>query len=369
LYQPVQLALGKRQMKSSWLFLGLTGIVLLNFPANAVTKSESPQVQESDTNANQNQLNQIGNSNSFPQLQPLPDIKFTPPQPEIVPQNPLPSDSSDFAGVIHLGKEISGLNSQIRALMKRYSYLSPGMFFLDLQTGDYLNINGEKVFSAASTIKFPIMIALFQEVEAGRVRLDETLVMRRDLVAGGSGNMQNKRAGSKFSLLETATQMMTMSDNTATNMIIDRLGGFAVLNQRFHSWGLKNTELHHLLADEYGKNTTSAKDLVQLSALVASNKLINNASSNKVLEIMRHCHNTSMLPSGLGAGAVIAHKTGTLRFVLGDAGIIQTPSGKRYLAGIMVKRPNHDDRATDFIRQVSRSVYNYFEHPQLTKLP
>ncbi len=93
-------------MKSSWLFLGLTGIVLLNFPANAVTKSEPLQVQESDTNANQNQLNQIGNSNSFPQLQPLPDIKFTPPQPEIVPQNPLPSDSSDFAGVVHLGKEM-----------------------------------------------------------------------------------------------------------------------------------------------------------------------------------------------------------------------------------------------------------------------
>jgi len=297
----------------------------------------------------------------------LPQIKFVPPEPEIIFSNP--SDGSLFAGVVHLEREISPLHVRIQALMNRYSYLEPGMFFLDLETGDYLDINGGKTFSAASTIKFPILIALFQEVDAGRVDLNETLVMRRDLVTDGSGEMQNKPVGSKFSILETATKMMTISDNTATNMIIDRLGGKAKLNQSFQNWGLKNTVIRNLLVDGNGTNTTSAKDLVQLLAIIANHKLISDRSHSQVFEMMRHCHNNSMLPAGLGKGAVISHKTGTLRFLLADAGIIRTSSGKSYLAGIMVKRPNHDSRATDFIRQVSQLVYNHFDHPQITTLP
>ncbi len=61
---------------------------------------------------------------------------------------------------------------------------------MDLETGDYFSVNGDKAFSAASTIKYPILIALFQEVDAGRIKLGETLVIRRKHVTGGSGNMQ-----------------------------------------------------------------------------------------------------------------------------------------------------------------------------------
>lgn len=278
-------------------------------------------------------------------------------------------DTSTFAGVVSLGKEISPLNSQVKTLMARYKSLSPGIFFLDLQTGNYLDINGEKVFSAASTIKFPILIALFQEIDANRVKLNETLVVRRDLITGGSGTIQYKPAGTRFSLIETATKMMTISDNTATNMIIDRLGGKAKLNQRFRSWGLQNTVIRNLLGDFKGTNTTSAKDLVRLSALISNNQLLSNTSSSKVLDIMRRCENRALLPAGLGKGAVIAHKTGTLGVILGDAGIIEMPTGKRYLAGIMVRRPFGDARARDFINQVSRLVYRYLDQPRVANLP
>ncbi|WP_127084424.1 serine hydrolase [Dulcicalothrix desertica] len=325
------------------------GLTLLLFPSIATAS----QLQS---------LQQQSNNTKLAPLPPLPNIRFVAPTIQNNPINIIPAPASN--GEMRLGKQILPLNSQIRALMSRYSYLSPGMFFVDLQTGDYIDINGNKVFSAASTIKLPILITLFQEIEAGRVRLDDTLVMRRDLVAGGSGDMQNMRTGKKFTVLETATKMMTISDNTATNMIIDRLGGFSRLNERFRSLGLQKTALRHLLADEYGTNTTSAKDLVHLSSLIANNQILSDGSRAQILDIMRRCHNQSMLPSGLGAGAVIAHKTGTLRFVLGDAGIIQTASGKRYLAGILVKRPNHDKRATAFIRQVSHIVYDYIDHTQ-----
>ncbi|WP_235656596.1 serine hydrolase, partial [Fischerella thermalis] len=254
-------------------------------------------------------------------------------------------DASSFVGGIRLGKDISQLNTQVKGLMARYSYLQPGMFFLDLDTGNYLDLNGEKIFPAASTIKFPILVALFEEVDAGRIKLNETLVMRRDLMTGGSGTLQYKRPGTKLSVLETATKMITISDNTATNMIIDRLGGKAKLNQRFRSWGLQNTVIRNLLGDFKGTNTTSAKDLVRLGALLANNQLLSDTSRSKTLDIMRRVENRSLLPAGLGKGAVIAHKTGTLGIILGDAGIIQTSTGKRYLAGIIVRRPFGDKRA------------------------
>ncbi|BBD60128.1 peptidoglycan glycosyltransferase [Nostoc sp. HK-01] len=279
------------------------------------------------------------------------------------------SDVSLFAGVVPLGKEIPQLRSQVQALAARYRSLDAGMFFLDLDTGNYLDLNGEKVFPAASTIKFPILVALFQEVDAGRVKLNETLVMRRDLITGGSGEFQYKRAGSRFSLIETVTKMITISDNTATNMVIDRLGGKAKLNQRFRGWGLQNTVVRNLLGDFKGTNTTSAKDLVRLSALVAKNQLLTDSSRSKVLDIMQRVHNTKLLPAGLGKGAVIAHKTGTLGIVLGDAGIIQMPSGKRYLAGIFVRRPFNDLKARDFINQVSRIVYGYLDQPRVASKP
>lgn len=279
------------------------------------------------------------------------------------------SDVSLFAGVVPLGKEIPQLRSQVKALAARYRSLDPGLFFLDLETGNYLDFNGEKIFPAASTIKFPVLVALFQEVDAGRVKLNETLVMRRDLVTGGSGTLQYKRAGTRINLLETATKMITISDNTATNMIIDRLGGKAKLNQRFRSWGLQSTYIQNLLGDFKGTNKTSAKDLVRLSALIASNKLLTDSSHARVIGIMQRVHNTKLLPAGLGKGAVIAHKTGTLGIVLGDAGIIEMPSGKRYLAGIFVRRPFNDLKARDFINQVSRLVYGYLEQPRVaTKL-
>jgi beta-lactamase class A len=274
---------------------------------------------------------------------------------------------SPFAGVVPVGNEITQLSSRVRSLMSRYSSLDPGLFFIDLETGDYVDYNGEKTFSAASTIKFPILIALFQEIDAGRIKLNETLTMRRDLITGGSGTMQYRSPGTRFSLLETATKMITISDNTATNMIIDRLGGRNKLNPRFRSWGLQNTIVRNLLGDFKGTNTTSAKDLVRLSALVANNQLLSSSSRTRVLDIMRRVENTSLLASGIGKGATIAHKTGTLGVILGDAGIIQMPNGKRYLAGIFVRRPFGDRRGREFISQVSRTVYSYLSQPRVAQ--
>jgi beta-lactamase class A len=153
--------------------------------------------------------------------------------------------------------------------------------------------------------------------------------------------------------------MITISDNTATNMIIDRLGGIAKVNQHFRSWGLKDTVLRNWLGDFSGTNTTSSKDMVRLLALVIDNKLVSSSNREQALDILRRTVTRTLLPAGIGSGADIAHKTGDIGFLIGDAGLIKMPNGKRYLAGIYVKRPYNDVRGRDFIRQVSSLVYKY----------
>jgi beta-lactamase class A len=289
----------------------------------------------------------IGQQMNFPPQ----TIAVVPPPPEQLP------------GGVRLNTEMLELQRQVGTLMGRYNFLKTGMFFVDLDNGNYLDINGDRAFPAASTIKLPILIAFFQDLDAGKVSLNETLVMRRDLITGGSGEMQDRPVGTKFSARETVTKMITISDNTATNMIIDRLGGIAKLNQRFRSWGLQDTVMRNLLGDFKGTNITSSKDMVRLMALVANNKLLSSSSQKQALEILRNTRTRTLLPAGLGAGAGIAHKTGDIGFLIGDAGLIEMPSGKRYLAGIYVIRPYNDSRGRDFIRQVSRLVYNYLNQP------
>ena len=283
------------------------------------------------------------------------------PSNQLITINVPPAPPFKFAGVVPLKQELSGLESQIKTLMARYSFLQTGMFFLDLDTGDYVDISGDRVFPAASTIKLPILIAFFQDLDAGKVSLNETLVMRRNLITRGSGTMQYQKPGAKFSAKETVTKMITISDNTATNMIIDRLGGIAKLNQRFRSWGLQDTVIRNMLGDFQGTNKTSSKDMVRLLALLENGKLLSSSSQAQALEILRNTKTKTLLPAGLGPNAVISHKTGDIGFLIGDAGVITMPDGKRYLAGIYVRRPYNDLRGRAFIREVSGLVYKYLD--------
>ncbi len=271
----------------------------------------------------------------------------------------IPSKGQIFAANLAFGDDLAPLRTQLKSLMAQYRFLSPGMFFMDVETGDYVDIDGDRIFPAASTIKLPILVAFFEAVDAGRIKLDETLEVKRSLIASGSGTLQYS-PGAKLSALATATKMIVISDNTATNMIVNRLGGLAAVNQRFKEWGLANTYMQNYLGDFKGTNKTSAMDLAKASALIAKRQIISESSRAKALDILNATANRKLLKAGLGEGAHIAHKTGDIGFVIGDAGIVEMPSGKLYLAGIFVRRPYDDLRARDFVQKVSRITYNYF---------
>ena len=276
---------------------------------------------------------------------------------EIQEEQPL---ENFFIGV-SLGKKISALENKINDLAAQYSELQPGVFLVDLDNNDYVNIKGGISFSAASTIKVPILVALFQDIDKGKVSLDETLVMSEDLIAGGSGNMQYEEPGKQFTVLETATKMIVISDNTATNMFIKRLGGADALNQRFLEWGLASTVINNPLPDLTGTNTTSPEDLGNLLIAVEKGKLISLRSRDRLLQIMRGTQTNTLLPEGLEKKATIAHKTGDIRSVLGDVGIIDMPSGKRYVASVLVKRPDNDPKAKELIQKISGMAYQHLK--------
>ena len=260
-------------------------------------------------------------------------------------------------------KEFKTVKSKILSLAAGQTDLVTGVFVYNPESEAYLDIAGDKAFSAASTIKFPVLVAFFQEVDAKRISPEELLTMRKDLVASESGNIQYQPVGTKFSALETADLMITISDNTATNMLIDRLGGMAALNQRFKGWGLTQTAIHNPLPDLQGTNTISPKDLSMLMLRVAQGEFLSPHSRDRALEMMRNTVTNTLLSPGLGEGAKIAHKTGDIGSVVGDVGLIEMPTGQRYVATAMVQRPHNDPRAQELIRQISRIVYQDISQP------
>ncbi|MFM6183729.1 MAG: serine hydrolase, partial [Dolichospermum sp.] len=260
---------------------------------------------------------------------------------------------------LYISQEITSLKNTLQSLASANSDLTPGVFLLDLDNGAYVDINGNRSFSAASTIKIPILMAFFQDVDAGKIRLDEMLTLEKEMIVGGSGNIQYQAPGSKYTAVDLATKMITISDNTATNMLVAKLGGQEALNERFRSWGLTTTIIRSPLPDLQGTNTTSPRELGNLISLVNQGNVVTMRSRDLMLNIMSRTERDNLLPAGLGKGANAYHKTGDIGTMLADAGLIDVPTGKRYIAAIMVQRPNNDPRAAKLISSISSSAYQY----------
>jgi beta-lactamase class A len=262
---------------------------------------------------------------------------------------------------IHLTDELTPLKQKLAALDKKQAKIETQAFFIDLDNGKYVNLAGDTPISAASLIKIPVAVAFFQDVDAGKIKLNEKLPMGKDVIASGSGDMQYQQGQKSFTALETVTKMIAISDNTATNMLIKRMGGKAVLDQRFQAWGLTHTQIHNLLPDLEGTNTTSSKDLATVLLKVNQGELISLKSRDRLLGIMQQTKTRTLLPPGLEPGAIISHKTGDIGTVLGDAGIIDMPSGKRYIQAIIAKRPYNDIAARTLIQDMSRATYQHLK--------
>jgi len=218
--------------------------------------------------------------------------------------SPTPKPVTPKPTTLVLNENLSSLNQKLQALAVKYPKLKAGALFIDLDNG------------AASTIKIPILVAFFEDVDAGKIRLDETLVATKDVLASGSGDMQYLGVNKTYTALETATKMNVISDNTATNMLIKRMGGKKALNQRFQAWGLTSTVINNPLPDLEGTNTTSPRDLVTILGKVNQGELLSLRSRDRLLNIMQETRTRTLLPQGIEKSADIAHKTGDIGSML-----------------------------------------------------
>jgi beta-lactamase class A len=260
---------------------------------------------------------------------------------------------------LSLQTELTVLTTKIKQLAATEADLSLQTMVFDADIGSYTDINSRKPISAASIIKIPLLVAFLQDVDAGKARLGEQLEIGKDVIVGEAGTLQYQPEGTKISALETLSEMIIHSDNTATNMIMKKIGGKDAANRRFKSWGLTATVIRNPLPDLEGTNTTSPYDLVNLLSMVDKGKLISPRSRDRLMDVMRRPVTDTLLPRGIGPQARIVHKTGDIRSAVGDAGIIDMPSGKRYIMAAIVKRPDNDQRANELIRQISKATYDY----------
>ncbi|MBK7746454.1 MAG: serine hydrolase [Candidatus Obscuribacter sp.] len=269
-----------------------------------------------------------------------------------------------LAAPFNLSYELSDLRRQIETSCQ-VKKLSPGVFVVDPKTGAYVDFNGNNSFAAASMIKVPVLVALFSAIDRGDIDPNKVLTIRQDLVAGGSGYLQYRPVGTKLPLMQVAELMIIISDNTATNMIIDLLGGKQAVNKRFVSWGLKNTVINNWLADLTGTNRTSPYDLVYLLARVEKGELMSNPWRTKMRNIMYRTKTKTLLNQGLPPGAKLAHKTGDIGSMVGDTGVVTTADGRQYIVAVQVQRPHNDRRANELIRKLSGIIYTaYVSQPK-----
>ena len=236
--------------------------------------------------------------------------------------------------------------------------MTPKVFYIDADTGQYVSVEGSETVAAASTIKLPILLAFFEEVDAGRIDPNQTIEIKQTQIAEGSGDMQLSSPGTQFTALEVVSQMIINSDNTATNMMIDLLGGQESLNNRFKLKGLEKTVLNNPLPDLEGTNTTSARDLVHTMLLISQGEDLSMRSRDRILNILNRTYNKSLLAIDPEAeGALTYNKTGDIETALGDVALVDLPNGKRYAIAALVERPSNDGRASELIRSISKQTY------------
>jgi beta-lactamase class A len=267
-----------------------------------------------------------------------------------------------------LKQEEIALKTKIIAAANKEANLELHLLIADLDGKNFVNIQSEVAVPSASLIKLPLLVAFLQEVDAGNIKLNEMLELSEDVKVGQAGDLQKLPLGSKISGLDTLTKMIVISDNSATNMILKRLGGKEKVNARFKSWGLTATTIRNRLPDLEGTNTTSAGDLVNLLGGVEAGRWLKPRSRDRLLDIMRSTETNSLLPQGLAPSARIAHKTGNISKVVGDVGLVDTDDGKRYLIAAIVKRNKEDERADQLIRQISRLTYENLTAKPITPL-
>ena len=253
--------------------------------------------------------------------------------------------------------EMSGLKKQLQNLMAQYPAIKPAIYVWEYDRGQYLDINAEKIYPAASIIKLPVLVRMFKAIEANQFTIYDEMKMHEQYRSSGSGNLQYARAGNSYTIDHLAKIMIQDSDNTSTNMIMAKLGGMDDINIGLRDWGISTTYVRTWLPDLGGTNKTTAADIAKILYNLDNPGFLNINSRESIIDYMSHVKNDRLIQAGLGDGALFIHKTGDIGTMLGDAGIVYAPNGKKYIIVILASRPYNSPQGKDFIVKASELIY------------
>lgn len=181
---------------------------------------------------------------------------------------------------------------------------------------------------SASVIKVPILMSLMEKVQANEMSLSKVHLLTNAEKAGGSGVLMNASEGKKLTIREIAQEMIRTSDNTATNILIREIG-METINQNLTKWGATKTRLNRVMMDTEAvkqgrENYINVLEINALLRMIYDKKVANPMLCEEMIGMLKNCEDETTIPSQLPKDLEIAHKTGTLAYVRGDAAIVFT---------------------------------------------
>ena len=266
------------------------------------------------------------------------------------------------------------LEARIEAELKSYDG-TMGLYIDDLK-GNVITRFPDELFETASTIKVYILAALFDAIEQGKASLKDMLTCEERFWIDGSGILGSLEVGTTLSVKNVATLMIIVSDNIATNMLIDYLG-IDEINACIQKLGCKDTKLHNVLdfAKYHQLGTTTPRDYASMFIRIANRTLVSPEASQQMWEILSQQHYNSMIVKSLPQFYVdpdnydeqlfwFASKSGSMNACRNDGGIIATPYGSYVI--VMLNKDFSDKQyypehpATVFGSRVSRLIFDQY---------
>ncbi|NMA87243.1 MAG: serine hydrolase [Tissierellia bacterium] len=267
------------------------------------------------------------------------------------------------------------LESRINAEV--YSFSGKIGLYLNDFKGNVVEINADEKFETASTIKSFILVELYRQVQEGKVNLNDVLKYEEENFVVGSGIIRDLDMGIEMTVKSYATLMIIVSDNIATNIMIDLLG-IDNINNTCQELGFKDTILYNKLDfSKYSKlGTTTPRDYARLFEMIYKEELWSKEASREMLEIFKKQHYNTMLTRDLPQYYLdsentgdeeliyIASKSGSMNACRNDGGIVSTPYGA-YAIALFTKEfadslYYNDHESYRFGGKVSRLIFDNF---------
>jgi beta-lactamase class A len=220
----------------------------------------------------------------------------------------------------------------------------------NVDTGERLSRRGDETFSTASLIKVPILVTVFDLVEQGKLSLDDQLTLLSIDKVPGSGNLQFMHDGAMLSVRDAAWLMTVTSDNTATNLLLDRIVIRRVW-EKMEKLGLPHTKVHSKVylrmasvamdsSVKYGLGVTTPNEMTRLFALLAEGKAVSTKADSTMLDILAHNEDFAGVQCYID-GLTVPHKTGATDQVRTECALF--PLQSRVAACVLTKE-NADQR-------------------------